>query len=113
MIVFRQVDQQFWDKGSNWYVEYFDDDPDQMTFPVGTAYVTAIPDGSAAQVNFVLVADQWRRTGIASALIKACRDRWPKLAMTPGMDTAGKALYRELIGPDGLVRRSEPGSETV
>ena len=54
----------------------------------------APPDGTAAQLNFILVADQWRRQGVATSLITACRIRWPALQLTGPMDKAGEGLLR-------------------
>jgi GNAT superfamily N-acetyltransferase len=60
-----------------WYVEAY---KGGRMFPVGTAYVVAV--GNVAQLNFILVADQWRRQGVGTALINAIRDRWPDYQAT-------------------------------
>ena len=94
MIVFRQVDEPYPDAGIHWNVECFDDDPRQQQFPIGTAYVVALR--GAAQVQFVLVADQWRHRGVAKALVAACKERWPNLMYTGPMDEAGEGLLRSV-----------------
>jgi hypothetical protein len=94
MVVFRQVDEPYSAKGWHWNVEYFSEDPHQRMFPIGTAYVVAPPETTAAQLDFVLVADQWRKEGVARELIKACQERWPGLQYTGPMDEAGDKLLR-------------------
>lgn len=93
MIYFRKVKHPRNTSATFWYVEYYDDEMPAQMFPVGTAYAVTLR--KTAQLNFVLVADQWRRKGIAEALLNACRKRWPDLQYTSGMDRAGKALLRK------------------
>lgn len=54
------------------------------TFPVATAYVVEVR--GVACLNFILVADQWRRLGYGTALVNAVRERWPDFQSTPPMD---------------------------
>lgn len=89
MIHFRQVDYPGKDNGIFWHVEFFLDDEPQ-TFPVGTAY--AVATGGAAQLNFILVADGWRRKGIGARLVEACQQRWPNLQYTSAMSESGEGL---------------------
>lgn len=73
-----------------WHVELFDESD---LFPVGTAYVIADQTGFA-QLNFILVADQWRNRGHGKRLVDAIKDRWPKLTATSAMGNAGESLLR-------------------
>jgi hypothetical protein len=93
MIVFRQLDDGYADKGVHWNVEVFSDDPHDRMFPCATAYVVTSPDGRGAQLKFVLVADQWRSRGLGKAALLACRARWPNLQADGRMnDTAANLL---------------------
>jgi hypothetical protein len=78
MIVFRQVNEGYSIAGWHWNVEFFCEvqGKTRSTFPVGTAYVVASPDGDLAQLNFILVADHWRQQGVATSIVKACQERW-------------------------------------
>jgi GNAT superfamily N-acetyltransferase len=86
-IVFRQLDDGYLDPGVHWQVEYIE------VFPVGTAYLISPREG-VARLSFILVADAWRRRGIAGKLIEACKQRWPNLTYTPPMSKEGDALLR-------------------
>jgi GNAT superfamily N-acetyltransferase len=86
-IVFRQVDEGYLDPGVHWQVEYIE------VFPVGTAYLVSPREG-VAKLSFILVADAWRRHGIAGKLIEACKQRWPNLTYTPPMSKEGESLLR-------------------
>jgi len=67
MIYFRQVNKPYPTDGIHWQVEYFDEtECGGMMFPVGVAYLVAV--NNCAQLNSILVADAWRRQGIASPL---------------------------------------------
>jgi len=57
-----------------------------------------IPERSAAQVSFVLVADAWRRQGIARTLLQACTERWNLVGYTGPMSPEGDALLRTCTG---------------
>jgi hypothetical protein len=50
-------------------------------------------------VKFVLVVDDFRRQGIATRLILACRERWPDLQLSLPISKVGLALYRKLQTP--------------
>lgn len=68
-------------------------------FPVGTAHVVVIH--GAAQLNFIIVADQWRRQGFGKELILAVKGRWPQLTATSGMDEMGEGLLNAVgLFPD-------------
>lgn len=54
------------------------------TFPVATAYVVEVR--GTAFLNFILVADQWRRLGYGTSVIDAIRERWPDFQSTGPMD---------------------------
>ncbi|MCP4592561.1 MAG: GNAT family N-acetyltransferase [bacterium] len=101
MVTFRQVDHPFRPTSAIWHVEYFDDGPRQQAFPVGTAYVVAAPPPKedAAQVNYILVGDAWRRQGIARKLVDACRERWPRLLYTSPMSDEGRAFVETMWEP--------------
>jgi len=60
-------------------------------FPVGTAYVIA-NDTGLAQMNFIFVADQWRKRGHGKRLVDSIKERWPKLTATSAMGNLGKRL---------------------
>jgi GNAT superfamily N-acetyltransferase len=91
MITYRQVRPEFPTAVTPWYVEYFDDDPAQRLFPYATAYVSVTTAGSA-HLDYVLVGDDWRKRGIARALIKACQERWPSLQFSSHMVTVSALL---------------------
>ena len=76
-----------------WYVEYWDED-ECSDFPTGTAYVWEYQDGDdrKAELCFVLTADQKRRTGIATKLLKECEERWPGIKLTEPITTGGTRL---------------------
>jgi GNAT superfamily N-acetyltransferase len=77
-------------------------------FPIGTAYVVAIP-GVGAQLNYILVADQWRRRGIAHRLIEECRRKWPGMQATNPMNAQAEKLLSKagLIMSDAVNVRRE------
>ena len=82
--------------GTHWRVEWWSGE--RRMFPVATAYVVVIP--GAAQVNFVFVVDEYRGQGIACKLLEACRSRWPGIGFTVGVNAAGDALVRKVMGGD-------------
>lgn len=94
MLVFRQVDEPYPDKEVHWNVEFFSDDPPEVGFPVGFAFFVVVQ--GTAQLNYILVADQWRKRGIAKELIRGCRKRWPNMQFTSAMGPEGEALLRSV-----------------
>jgi len=100
MILFRQLNDPIppdWIPGLHWQVEYHDDACD-CSYPLGIAWVSApLPsDYGNANVDYVQVADHERRKGIATALIAACRERWPGLWLTDAISEAGEGLLAKV-----------------
>ena len=98
MIYFREANEPHLSasESSNvryWHLEVYDDEaPNEGTmFPVGIAYVVEMPN-RGAQLQFVFVADQWRRQGFGRQLVQAAKDRWPFLTWTSSMGVEGTAL---------------------
>lgn len=94
MIYFRQTDEPRVGKGIFWHVEYYAEEG--SVFPVGTAYVEALPQGYATLV-FILVADQWRSRGVANALVAACSEKWPGLRFSQPISKEGKRTVRRAM----------------
>jgi hypothetical protein len=87
---------------STWQVEFHGDH--DRGFPSGLAWVSAPPghsdeDFGISAIVFVLVADDCRRKGVASKLIRACLDRWPKIQSSGGISEGGKALCKRFWKP--------------
>ena len=84
-----------------WHVECYDDEAPGRgkMFPVGIAYVREVLN-RGAQLQFVFVADEWRRRGFGKQLLLAAKDRWPSLSWTSAMGPEGAALL-ESVGLRG------------
>ena len=96
MILFRPVCDPLppdWSPGLHWQVEYHDDASD-CSRPLGIAWVTAAE--GLDYLDYVLVCDDCRRRGIATALIAACRERWPGIRLTDSISEAGESLLASL-----------------
>jgi GNAT superfamily N-acetyltransferase len=96
-IFFRDVSQPFEQTSAvrRWCVGYYDNQVGGGTmFPVGIAYVVEVVQCEVAQMNFILVADDWRRKGIARAILTAIKLRWPAVTATRSMGPAGEALLK-------------------
>lgn len=86
-----------------WQVEYHDG----RDFPCGLAWVCvpppSVPDRReyvvADLIWFVLVADDSRRQGVATRLVRACKERWPDVRLTPPTSTAGRRLCAKFADP--------------
>jgi GNAT superfamily N-acetyltransferase len=89
-----------------------------LGFPLGVAWVLAPPAPTRGErrprgaprpfVKYILVTDEYRREGIATRLIEACRERWPDLILTRPVSRAGLALYRKTqapLGPRGRLQQ--------
>jgi len=99
MIDFRHIVPSFRksEPFKEWHVEYYNEDENTM-FPVGTAYVVILE--TTVQLNFILVADQWRRRGIGRQLVEACRKRWPNIQLTIAMEfESSKSFFEAVAGP--------------
>jgi GNAT superfamily N-acetyltransferase len=75
-----------------WCGEYWSDDDDTGA-PWGVCWVGEYPATVGVVLWYVLVADPYRRRGIATALVAAARKRWPGIHVTEGVTPAGEALY--------------------
>jgi len=102
MIAFRVMNQM--DGSCRWAVEYYLDDG--TPWPLGTAYVLTIDDCVPwpAVMDYILVADHIRRQGIGTALLTACRTRWPGIYLTDPISDAGAALLRRFQTETGPGR---------
>ena|SRR5438105_10994689 len=89
-------------EGSTWQVEFYEDELGSRGFPSGIVFVREFPASwgldADALVRFVLVEDSVRRCGVATSLLKICKDRWPRLLTTAGISDAGVALVRKARG---------------
>jgi len=72
-----------------WHVEIYDDQGRQ--FPVGVAYVKQFGPLDA-QLDFIVIADAWRRQGFAERLMHAIKSRWPNAYATQAMSEEGQRL---------------------
>lgn len=91
-----------------WHVEYYDE-PYSHLFPSAVAYLMEDTSSGIAHLNFIFVADLWRRRGIGREMLQAIMKRWPKpnLRWTKGMDEAGQGLLRSV----GLIDDQDDESE--
>ncbi len=96
-ILFRPLDEpvsETWGKSPRWQVEYHE--YDGINVPVGLAWVCEYPDEyGGPTLLYLLVADGWRRKGIATILIKECQQRWPNLQILEAVSKEGKALLEK------------------
>lgn len=79
----------------HWRVELFDG-PDGLGFmshPIAIAYVTEYPEGGLIDIgpvlDYMIVFDQWRDADVARLLMRACRDRWPRISRTSRLNPDG------------------------
>jgi GNAT superfamily N-acetyltransferase len=102
VIIFRHlgdlVPPEWW-AGFRWQVEYHHED--DRGFPVAVAWVLAPPpDGSwpagthcpRETLMYIQVADDERRRGFATRLVRACVKRWPNIYLTDAAGGAGEGL---------------------
>lgn len=98
MIAFRAMNDGipwYWEPGIHWQVEWYPDDVEAGA-PLGLAWVSEYSNGFV-YLDFVLVRDDYRRQGIATDLVGACRERWPGLEMDAVSDS-GEAFLDSLEG---------------
>jgi hypothetical protein len=48
-----------------------------------------------AKLNYIVVADQWRRQGFGRQLLNACRQRWPGIMFADPISPEGEALLMD------------------
>ena len=103
MIHFRRVDEPFADaRVERWQVEFYSDEG--TMFPVGLAWVLVFD--SHAQLQFFMVADDWRGQGVGRRLLEACRERWSMLRHTSPMTPLAEKLLRSVF-PEQAHEESE------
>lgn len=88
-----------------WQVEFFNSEEGGIWdrgFPVGLAWVGACPpkwkrakNTLGPHVNYIIVADDERRQGIATKLIKAIERRWPDIWLSDAISKGGEALIKK------------------
>lgn len=97
MIIFRQINEpkpDYWVRGMQWYVEYHDHRHD-VRFPLGVGYVV-VADEDYVTLEFILVADQHRRKGVATSIVRACEERWPGIVLSSPISQCGEKLMSAL-----------------
>jgi hypothetical protein len=98
---FRKIDIPGMKSGIHWQTCLYDPSAGAMgelPYPVAIAWLTDFTDTPLAcmMMDFILVPDHFRRRGYATALIKACRTRWPNLELTEAISESGEELLRSL-----------------
>lgn len=101
-VLFRQLNEPVpdnWVAGLRYQVEAHSLDFD-LPFPIGLAWVMVPPPGGPLPpgVEFVIVLDQFRRLGVATALIEAIENQWPNVWLTDAISDAGAGLIAALEG---------------
>lgn len=92
MITFRPLNANIppcWLSRIHWQVEFWPDDVDTSR-PYGIAYVSDF--GADVYLDYVLVCDDMRRRGVATALLEAIEARWPDIIHTDTISPEGAAL---------------------
>lgn len=115
LILFRQLNAPVpsgWKPGMHWQVEAYETATDYPSAPVGLCWVldpaeNLPPDRRheaylPASIEDLLVADGWRRRGIASALLDVCRRRWPNLHVIEPSAEAGVAFLTTYLARASL-----------
>lgn len=67
-------------------------------FPLGVAWVWVHDDGSAI-LEYIQVADRWRRRGIGKSLIRSIRAKWPGVNLGEPISPEGECLLRSVTRP--------------
>ncbi len=78
-----------------WQVEAYSEEGSM--FPVAEAFVVELEGRQFAQLNYIIVFDQWRRRGIGTAIVEACRVKWPLLEFTSPMDDEQSIAFAHTI----------------
>lgn len=96
MILFRMVEKPLppgWEAGRHWQAELWSDEHEDGC-PLGIAWLY-VSDVFQA-IEYILVRDDCRRRGHATAIVRACRERWPGVELTGAISEAGEALIKSL-----------------
>lgn len=92
MIIFRPLNDNippYWLSRVHWQVEFWPDNIDTSR-PEGIAWVSDF--GADVYLDYVLVCDDMRRQGIATALLEAINQRWPGIIHTDPISPEGEGL---------------------
>jgi hypothetical protein len=65
-------------------------------FPVGLAWVQNWVASDFCMLIAILVFDDVRRQGIATALVEACRERWPNIELSDACTDDGERFLEAL-----------------
>jgi len=101
-IIYTQTDLPDSMPGLRWQAQLFDPNAGACgytPFPQAIAWVSDYSDSpglDCVMLDFILVPDQYRRCGYATALIAACEARWPNLELTEAISEAGEGLLNKL-----------------
>lgn len=102
-IIFRRLDDNIphgWVAGIRWIVEAYPDGACNLPFPMGQAWVSDYtPKGdhcNLTSLDFILVADQYRRHGVAKELYKVILERWPNIIVTDAISKSGEGFLNNV-----------------
>lgn len=112
-IIFRQLAAPIpdgWVAGVRWTVEAYPAGVCDLPYPCGTAWVSDYPAPEGREkltsLDFILVADQFRREGVGKALYEAILARWPGVFVTDAISKSGDAF---LDGVQPWRKRAKEG----
>lgn len=97
-IRFRQIDEPLppgWVPRVHWQVECYDG-AGRLPYPMGTAWVSDFDGVDCVTLDYVLVADWYRRQGVATLLVQECRQRWPNIHIAEPLTADGVKLLASL-----------------
>lgn len=108
MILFRHMGDNvppYFKPGIHWQVEFWDEV--ECSRPYGVAWVTIFDPPPVDYrgdfvvnpvIDYILVCDDSRRKGVATALAQACRQRWPAIELTGAISPEGEAFIADIEG---------------
>ena len=97
MITFRLLNEPLplgWETDTHWQVEFWPDEMDSSR-PDGLAWVTDCGE-MGIYLDYILVCDDCRRQGVATALVKAIKERWPQIVLTEAISPEGEAFLAKI-----------------
>jgi len=102
-LIFRQLNNpvpEGWVAGVRWVVEAYPAGVCDLPYPMGQAWVSDYTpfNQSLISLDFILVADQHRREGVAIHLYNEIKKRWPNVIVTDAISKSG----------DGFLDNVEP-----